>query len=348
MTTDPPADLGPGTPGLDQLLGLLTAGPTPDELVRRNATLAMYRRNIRPVAPRRRAPVTRRMRFALAAAAAVIAFAVAAYAEALPGPVQHVAYRVLGFAGVPDTPRHSSAPAARHPGPAHHHPAPGGSTSPGTPAPTPGATGTSAAPHKSASPRPEKSAQAHSGPVTLTLATTDTQIAAGADAVFTGSVTQQGRGLSGLPVGLFEHAAGHPGRHLAATATTGSGGQAVLRVAGLTANARFWLVGPHHARSKPVRVIVIPAVSVSLTSGPRGRAVVLTAQSPEGGEHDAVVLQVQRGGSWHNLRVRLLNGQGLTRFAVRRHSAARVYRVVMIATAAHGRSVSNQVPVAPL
>jgi hypothetical protein len=346
VNTDPPADLGPGTPGLDQLLGLLTAGPTPDELVRRNATLAMYRQNIRPVAPRRRASVTRRMQFALAAAAAVIAFAVAAYAEALPGPVQHVAYRVLGFAGVPDAPRHSSAPAAHHPGPAHHHhPAPGGSTSAGTPAPTPGATSTSATPHRSASPRPKK--EAHSGPVSLTLATTDTQIAAGAGVVFTGSVTQHGRGVSGVPVGLFEHAAGHPGRHLAATATTGTGGQAVLRVADLTANARFWLVGPHHARSTPVRVIVVPAVSVSLTSGPRNRAVVLTAQSPQGSEHDAVVLQVQRGGTWHNLRVRMLNGRGLARFAVRRHAAPRVYRVVMIATAAHGRSVSNQVPVAP-
>jgi hypothetical protein len=346
MNADPPADLGPGTPGLDQLLGLLTAGPTPDELVRRDATLAMYRQNIRPVAPRRRAPVTRRMQFALAAAAAVIAFAVAAYTEALPGPVQHVAYRVLGFAGVPDAPRHASSPAAHHPGPVHHHPAPGGSTSAGSHAPTPSAS-TSIAPRKSASPRPTKSASTHSGPVTLTLATTGTQIAAGAGAVFTGSVTQHGRGVSGVPVGLFEHAAGHPGRHLAATATTGSGGQAVLRVAGLTVNARFWLVGPHHTHSEPVRVIVIPAVSVSVTSGPRGRAVVLTAQSPEGGAHDAVVLQVQRGGSWHNLRVRMLNASGLARFGVRRHSAERVYRVVMIPTAAHGRSVSNQVPVAP-
>jgi hypothetical protein len=348
MNTDPPADLGPGTPGLDQLLGLLTAGPTPDELARRNSTLAMYRHNIRPVAPRRRAPVTRRMQFALAAAAAVIAFAVAAYAEALPGPVQHVAYRVLGFAGVPDAPRLSSSATAHHPGPAHHHPAPGGSTSSRTPAPPPGATSTSAPPHKSASPRPTKRPPAHSGPVTLTLTTTDTQIAAGAAAVFTGSVAQHGRGVSGVPVGLFEHAAGHPGRHLAATATTGTSGQAVLRVTDLTANARFWLAGPHHARSKPVRVIVIPAVSVSLTSGPRSRAVVLTAQSPQGGQDDAVVLQVERGGAWHNLRVRLLNDQGQARFAVRRHSVARVYRVVMIATAYHGRSVSNEVSVDPL
>lgn len=349
MNTDPPADLGPGTPGLDQFLGLLTAGPTPGELARRDATLAMYRQNIRPAAPRRRAPVTRRMQFAFAAAAAVIAFAVAAYAEALPAPVQHVAYRVLGFAGVPDAPRHSSSPAAHHPGPAHHHhPAPGGSTSSVTPAP--GSAGTSTTPHPSVSPRPGKTAKAHSGPVTLTLTTADTQIAAGAGVVFTGAVTQHGRGVSGVPVGLFEHAAGRgvPGRHLVATATTGTSGQAELRVASLTTNAKFWLVGPHHAHSKPVRVIVIPAVSVSLTSGPRGRAVVLTAQSPVSGRGNAVVLQVQRGGSWHNLHVRMLNGHGLARFPVRRHASTRVYRVVMIATAAHGRAVSNQLPVPPL
>ena len=51
------------------------------------------------------------------------------------------------------------------------------------------------------------------------------------DAVFTGQVTEHGRGVSGVPVGLFEHAAGLPGRHLAATATTGTGGQATLSVA---------------------------------------------------------------------------------------------------------------------
>src|SRR6185437_4308789 len=115
MKTDPAGDFGPGAPGLDQLLGLLTAGPTPDEFARQTATLAMFRQNIRPSAPRRRALLTRRTQFA---------FAAAAYAEALPAPVQHVAYRVLGFAGVPDAPRHSAGPAGQRP-PAHHHPAPG-------------------------------------------------------------------------------------------------------------------------------------------------------------------------------------------------------------------------------
>ena len=346
MKTDPPGDLGPGAPGLDQLLGLLTAGPTPDELARQTATLAMFRQNVRPATSRRRALVTRRLQFAVAAVALVVAFAGAAYAEALPAPVQHVAYRVLGFAGVPDAPRHASAPAGHHPA-AHHHLAPGGSRSqaPGA-TPTPATPGTSASASPSRSPHPSKS-PVPSGPATLTLSTADTQIAAGADAVFTGQVTEHGRGVSGVPVGLFEHAAGRPGRHLAATATTGTGGQATLSVADLTVNARFWLVGPRHAHSKPVRVIVIPAVSVSVTSGPHRRAVVLTTQSPLAGPDSAVVLQVQRGGSWHNLRVRMLNASGLVRFGVRRHAAARVYRVVLIATAAHGRSVSNQVPVAP-
>lgn len=345
MITDPPADLGPGAPGLDQFLGLLTARPTADELAAQNATLAMFRQNIRPVAPRRRAPVTRRMQFAIAAAAAVVAFAIAAYAEALPGPVQHVAYRVLGFAGVPDAPHHSAATAAHRP-PAHHHPVPGGATATG-PAPSHRPTGSSSSPRPSASPRPTKKAKVPGGPVALTLTTTDTKIAAGAAVVFTGTVTERGRGVPGVPVGLFEHAARQPGHRLVATATTGSGGQAALRVADLTANAKFWLVGPQHHRSKPVRVVVIPTVSVSVTSGPRGRAVVLTVSSRGAGKDDAVVLQAQRGGFWHNLRVRMLNGNGVARFPLRRHAATRLYRVVMIATAAHGRAVSNQVPVAP-
>lgn len=346
MKTDPPGDLGPGAPGLDQLLGLLTAGPTPDERARQTATMAMFRENVRPATPRRRSLITRRVQFAVAAVALVVAFAGAAYAEALPPPVQHVAYRVLGFVGVPDAPRHSSAPAG-HPPSAHHHPAPGGSRSHAArSSPTPTTPGTSASASPSRSPHPSRS-PVPSGPATLTLSTADSKIAAGADAVFTGTVTERGHGVSGVPVGLFEHAAGQPGRHLATTATTGTGGQATLRVADLTVNAKFWLAGPGHAHSQPVRVIVIPAVSVSVTSGPHGRAVVLTADSPLAGSDGAVVLQVQRGGSWHNLRVRMLNASGLVRFGVRRHAAARVYRVVLIATAAHGRSVSNQVPVAP-
>src|ERR1700728_1224803 len=128
MKTDPPGDLGPGAPGLDQLLGLLTAGPTPDELARQTATLAMFRQNVRPATARRRALVTRRLQLAVAAVALVFAFAGAAYAEALPAPVQHVAYRVLAFAGGPAAPRHASAPVGHHP-PAHHHLAPGGSRS---------------------------------------------------------------------------------------------------------------------------------------------------------------------------------------------------------------------------
>ena len=340
-----PQDLGPGAPGLDRLLGLLTAGPTPGELSRQDAALAMFRQNLRPAAPRRRALVTRRVQFAIAAVALVAAFAGAAYAEALPAPVQHVAYRVLGFAGVPDAPRHASAPARGRP-PAHHQPGPGASRSrPSGAATTPAAPRTRASASPSRSPRPSRS-PVGSGPATLALTTADAKIAAGAGAVFTGRVTERGHGVSGVPVGLFEHAVGQPGRHLAATATTGTGGQAVLRVAGLTVNARFWLAGPHRAHSTPVRVIVVPAVSLSVTSGPHGRAVVLTARSPLARKGDAVVLQVRRGGSWQNLRTRLLSASGLTRFGVRRHAASRVYRVVLIATAAHGRSPSNRVPLA--
>jgi hypothetical protein len=344
MKTDSPGDLGPGAPGLDQLLGLLTADPTPDEFARQAATLAMFRQNIRPSAPRRRVLIARRTQFAFAAVALVIAFAAAAYAEALPAPVQHVAYRVLGFAGVPDAPRHS----AGHRPPAHHHPTPGGGSShaPGRSS-TPPAPGTSPTASPSKSPHPTHS-PAPSGHAILTLTTTNSQIAAGASADFTGQVDEHGRGVSGVPVGLFEKAAGIHGRHLVATATTGGGGQAMLHVADLTASAKFWLVGPRHARSKPVRVVVVAPISVSVTSGAHRRAVLLTSQCSLGLKGDAVVLQVQRGGSWHNLRVRVLNASHLARFGVRRHALARVYRVVLIATAAHGRSVSNQVSVGPI
>jgi len=343
MKTDPAGDFGPGAPGLDQLLGLLTAGPTPDEFARQTATLAMFRQNIRPSAPRRRALLTRRTQFAFAAVALVIAFAAAAYADALPAPVQHVAYRVLGFAGVPDAPRHSAGPAGQRP-PAHHHPAPGVSASGGSS--TPPARGTSPIASPSKSPHPSRS-PAPDGHAAVTLTTTNAQIAAGASVTFTGQVDVHGRGVSGVPVGLFEHAAGNPGHRLVATGTTGAGGQAVLNVAHLTVSAKFWLVGPHHARSKPVRVVVVPAVSLGVSTDAKRPAALLTVGCPLAGKDSAVVLQVQRGQSWHNLRVRMLNANGAARFAVRRHAVAREYRVVLIATATHGRSVSNQVPVPP-
>ena len=116
MTTDLPEDPGPGGAALDALSRALTAPPGDGELSGEAAALAMFR----AVRPPGHGPVPRFQRRARTlVAAAGIALAgctAAAYAAVLPAQVQHAAYQVLGFIGVPD---------ARPGGPSHPRPAAG-------------------------------------------------------------------------------------------------------------------------------------------------------------------------------------------------------------------------------
>src|ERR1019366_10201028 len=76
----------------------------------------MFRASQQPATavPGGRAPGRHARRVRVLAAAVPVAlacgFAAAGYAAVLPAPVQHVAYRVLGFAGVPDV--HRGRPAS--------------------------------------------------------------------------------------------------------------------------------------------------------------------------------------------------------------------------------------------
>ena len=123
---------------------------TPDELAGEQDALAMFRANVvhprarclparscRPVpagtafrrppaspgagsrrsAARVRPPLRWGIRLAAAGTLALGGTAAAAYATALPAPVQHIAHAVLGFAGVPDDSRGSAPSPHRH----HHH-----------------------------------------------------------------------------------------------------------------------------------------------------------------------------------------------------------------------------------
>jgi hypothetical protein len=372
-----PGDIGPSEPGLDQLLELLTASPAPDELTGESAALAMFRASQQPAgataaaepaasagaaggapatvpapaapaASGRRGPrryARRAVRLAVVATVALAGgFAAAAYTEVLPAPAQHVAYRMLGFAGVPDvhrSTRGTPAPGGAHPaGPA---PARSGSAATGSPRRSAGP----AASASRAARQPAASRSAAAAPAVLSLTVARGQVAAGASDLFTGSLTGQGRPMQGAKLSLFERATGQPGWELAGAATTGSDGRAVFTAADLASNALFRLTGPDAAVSRPVPVTVIPPVSASLAGGPHGGAYVLTASSPLAVPGDAIVLQVQSGGGWLSVRVHQLDSGDLAEFAVRPHLRARVYRVVLPATAAHGRSVSNPVTVLP-
>ena len=375
MTADLPGGARPGEPGLDQLFGVLTSGPEPAELAGESAALTMFRANPQPAAtaaiaaatsaatspaaaPASTSPASsgwrglrrhgrRAGRLAAALTVALVGgFAAAAYTEVLPAPAQHVAYRVLGFAGVPDV--HRSTPGAGG------APAPG-ATHLGGPAPVRGASPAAGSPRRSAGagpsasptarPTASRSRSAAAAQVILRLTVARGQIAAGAGDVFGGWLTGQGGAIQGAKLSLFERAPGQPSWTLAGAATTGPAGRAVLTVAELASNAVFRVTGPADVASRAVLVTVLPPVSASLTSGPHGRAYVLTASSPFAVPGDYVVLQIGSGGQWLGLRAHRLDSGDQADFVVRPHALARIYRVVLLATPAHGRSVSIPVTV---
>ena len=376
-------DIASGEPGLDVLLSLLAAEPTPDELAGESAALAMFRGSVptaaavpgppapepsapgprspgphapRPHAPGRRASSPRmpsrqtpgwRTRSArrLAAAvtlAAAAGFASAAYTEALPSPLQHVAYGVLGFAGIPDAHHSGPAPASTRPASpgrdrSRSH-APGG-TRPATPAsPQPGASASASSPPRA------------TGPAALSVTTASSRIVAGGSETFAGRLTDHGQAVAGARLSLQERQAGQRSWRPVGSATTGADGQAMVMVKDLTRNAGFRLAGPGRELSQPVLVIVVPPVSASVTSSPAGQAGqadVLTASSPLASPGNAVVLQVWTGVRWRTVQARELNAARQAAFLVRATGQSREYRVVLLPTVAHGLSVSATVTVPP-
>lgn len=338
--------IGPVEPGLDVLIGLLTSGPAPDELTGEDVALEMYRAIQRPaiVATGPRAPGSTRRRQArrrrwLAAAGTVAtaaALTVAAYTQALPAPLQNVAYHVLGFVGVP-----KAHPAGRAPGVTRHtRPArtrPGGASR---------AYGPPPASRVPASPKPTAAKTAFAPELaSMSIAVARHRIVAGQDDVLIARLTDQGKAVPGARLCLIDHVADGRAWHIAGCATTGPHGLAVVVVSDLTRNAVFRFRGPHRMLSGPARVIVVPRVSVSLALGPLGKAETLTVGSPLAAPGDLVILQVRLGGRWVTVQVRELRVSGRVRFVVKLAGVDRAYRVVLVATSAHGRSVSDAVTV---
>ena len=368
MTSDLPDELGALEPGVDQLFRTLTAPATPDELAGEQDALAMFRANIRPPAnsafpstafpgtafpgtaspgagSRRSAargfgaPLRWGIRLAAAGTLVLGGAAAAAYATALPAPVQHIAHAVLGFAGVPDDSRGSAPSPHRH----HHHtgPAAGGSaTAPVQvpPAPT-GPISPSASPSATASATPTASVAA--GPTLLSAVAASTEITAGSDAIIDGRLTRSGKVVPGIAVTLYERRAGRPNWRVAGVEQTNADGNVVIHVAALATNAVFRLKIPGAPPSAAVRIIVQPPIAAVLEPGPtyaRDALVVSTQYAHRG---NVVVLQVQSPkGSWIYLRSKRLNAAGRTTFILSgTRLKNREVRVVLLATVRHAASV---------
>jgi hypothetical protein len=363
-------------PGLDALLGMLTADATPDELTGEGAALAMFRANSQgtrpfepaafgppasePVAfgppaaePRLLAPADspgpRASRAWTGAAGrgprrpsrrvGLMAAAVALAAAA--------GFAVAAYTAALPTPlqqaafnmlRFAGVPAAHHSKPSAASPRPG----------TPGHSSTHKPGHvASASPRPSSSASVSlTGQANLSISVSSGRIVAGKNDTFTGQLTDKSGDVSGASVNLLERAAGQQTWQPAGTATTGSNGTAVITASDLTVNAAFRLEGPDRTMSRPVLVIVMPPVSAKV-SGSGGMAAAITASSPLADPGDTVLLQVQAGKHWMTLQMTKLNGAEQAKFMVRSRLRQRKYQVVLLPTASHGLSVSNAVMIPP-
>jgi len=366
MISDPPGDIGPLDPAVDELFRTLTSEPTPAELAGEQSALAMFRANIFPPDSSATAPIPTRRSAAepkpsvtrlfrrpggwgirLAAAVVIVlavAMASAAYTAVLPQPVQLLAHRVLGFAGVPNPPRsghtggsrghHRGTPTSGRSGNSQGHATPGQSA-PGR-APSPSA-------HKSAtpstSPSPSPSA---TGPAQLSASASSAEIPAGSQVVIDGQLTRSATGVQGVTVQLIERFVGHRFWHLAGTGQTTADGNVAVTVSAVPANAVFRLRVPHVAHSASVLVTVVPQVTATLIKGAAGLRDTLAVSTQYAHSGNVVKLEVQTGGGWTYLRQRRLNAAGKTAFVLNGSRLKNLeVRVVLVATARHAAAVSN-------
>lgn len=339
---------GPVEPGLRALLGLLNSGATPEELVGENAALEMFRSNRRqadfsPQPSPRPSNVRAHLRRSrwLAAAGTVMAAAAltaAAYTQALPTPLQNVAYHVLGFVGVPQAHPVPRAPGNKHP---RHPKTHATSQAAGV---TPKAAPSAPAP----SPQPKHAkASVTPLPASLSVAVVRHRIVAGHSDVLIARLTRLGNAVPDARVYLLERTAAEHAWHVVADATTGPNGRVVVTVPDLTTNAAFRFRGPHGTLSRVVRVIVVPGVSVTIARDPHKASETVTAGSPWAVPGDVLILQVRIDGHWVTVQVRALVVNNRVKFVVRVLGERRAYRVVLLGTKAHGRAVSRLVTVKP-
>jgi hypothetical protein len=370
-----PDDLGPdglgAEPGLEQLLMALTADGTAGELAGEQAALAMFRAHVpsrsaagaltltepevHPAADRRqrqgwlRTGRIPRLRIAAVSAAALVGgFAAAAYASALPAPVQHIAYDAFHYIGVPDNPGDRAS--GRQPGtPSTSRPGQHASTSAatGAPHPTPSGSGPhSSGPTKTSPGKPTTSTSPTSspspstsptGPAALSVSAGATQIPAGTPATISGQLTLGGTPDAGVYVRLMERGAGQVAWVRVARAKTDSHGDVSFTTPALAANARFRLAYATGTRSSAVPVTVTPGLSATLTRGAKGISDYVAVHATYARRGDVVQLQVLASGAWVTLKSGLLSASGRTafKFSATKWAGDQV-QVVLLATRRHG------------
>jgi hypothetical protein len=357
MAADLTDETGIHEAGVDELLRALTGPAESAELAGEQSAVAMFR-NRAPssaaaphgggnadgwtAAPSRFA--TRQLRRAtrwnlrLVAAAAVAVcggMAAAAYAAALPAPVQRLAHEVFQFAGVPNSQPGSASTGSGHGVPAGHRTS--GPAGLGSPAPS------GAAPSASAT-----VPAAGTGAAVLSATVNATQVTAGTGVLITAQLSWSGHALAGLTMTVLERPALTAAWHAVGSAPASAAGNAVVVVPVVDTDAVFRVKVSGVAVSPAVRVTVVPAVSLALQTD-SGKTDALTVSVPFAQAGDVVVLQVSAGGgAWTYLRQGTL---GVLHRASFQLSTTRLgndeIRAVLQPTGLHDRSVSAPIEVPP-
>ena len=340
---------GSREPGLDHLIKALTADGYPHELAGRDAALTAFRAAGRK---RRRAgfPVRARFPFRLSRAAqmgvsvrlgavaaafvaAIAGLTAAAYAKALPAPVQHIAYSVsapLGL-GIPDNQQSAPAPLPSPKPPSTH--AAGVVTAPSTGSPS----------SATRCPCPDRSPHPAAKGSVLTFTVARTHLAANGFDSFSGKLTHDGSPEPGVRLLLLEHVAGEPGWRRAGSDVTGGQGRVRIGVAHLTRNATFRLTGPNGVAGPAIHVTVVPRVLLWRAAAKPGMDR-LVAGIRFGDPGDTVELQELSAGTWKTLKSKQLNAAHRASFSEAAATAAgHYYRAALEATGAHGAAVSPAV-----
>jgi hypothetical protein len=367
VARDPFDDGASLDPGVSELIGALTGPPTQGELAGQQAALTMFttvrdaQMGPAPASPPE--PAKRRsfrVGTRLAAAATVVGlaggFAAAGYAAVLPSPIQHVAHQLLGFAGVPDSPKHEQRKASLHnPGASASVTSPGTPyhrrTSPASPTPSPTATSPHRRPTHSKSPSPHPSSpspssSAHPAAGHVTIAASQQQITAGASVQFTASLTSHGRPEADVTLTLLGQRGGRTNWRPVGHQATNAQGQATFTVPTLPFNASFLVTGSGGLRSASVSVLVIPVVSVRTESGRRNRVAVIVVAVPYAQRGNLVELEaLTPSGQWKPVRLHRLHKGKRAAFEVVTRKVAVTYQVVLFATPRHGQSISPEVTV---
>ena len=303
----------PREPGLDRLIMALTTDGHAGELAGRDAALAAFRAASQ--SPRRAA---RRSPFGLLPArlAAVVAAGIAAlagvtaaaYAQALPAPVQQIAHTVFSVVGVPNSPQQAATPGKSQPAAS----ATGHASTPGS---TPQRAGCPCPASPSATP-----SAASAGRFTLTLFATRVHVPAYAVDVFTGRVTRHGHAAAGVRVRLLERPAGSTTWRLAASGKTGPHGGFRLLSPRLTTTAAFRVSEPDSSHSASVRVTVGARVRLKLVTGKVNDHLIVIARAGRPG--DQAVLEERVAGNWTTVNTRPLGTAYQASFLVPAKTAA--------------------------